>query len=551
MVSTNSHGRYRMNIFSRGFILASLVQSLAGLDSEEDRACRVFAERMVRRRTSGSEKTQCTDGVCLGLRWETSSRKSVTSSKESPDARSIYPVTCSEATYYNKKFHQSGQDAKTIQDADKRSIKTNYLTRQCEDLDRLTFRESLTRQRSRCVHGICQDIRWRDSKRVKVINSYKEGFPISCYEAAGMMIVHRRFHVRGLRNGVSSGKTQESIPQSVGGVELHYHPSLKDGRTRVSVKFTSQKESNSVPFSLLFDSGATKTFVRMRKKDDGNSTSFGYLDNGQGKPIHEVAWYGADFGNTKAVFVKEVQEKASVGENEFNLSLRLAEQCGDKYIDAGILGAGINSEFTRIFKSFAVVPPKVQFKRFEATGSAGTLYIGNHEWRQFCRGRNDPIYTQVRSDVSNIHWIIDGSVKIGDYETPAMNWIVDTGAQGLMVTEQVYMKLRDIIHGIGGYMPNATPGLYNEIENCVQLYSNFPTIEIQAGDRSNPYVLHLKPLDYLGSFNHENGMCLMMLDYSTMGRVPNTGILGTKFFERTTTIFDHMNRQMGFCFPAV
>jgi hypothetical protein len=511
---------------------------------EDDRACEAFQQLMIQSPVMLPRKTQCTDEVCTGLRWTDEKRLSITLSPAPRTARFVYPVTCAEARY---RVDNSGEtDPGIATESGINALKKDSASRkglldeQCANLQRLTMGQTFSGQRANCEKGICKGIQWRDHSKSRVI-AEGPGVALSCYEAAGMNLVYQKFHN-------TNQLRYEPVKQLTGGISLHYHPSLKDGRVRIPVKFKKQIEYNTYPLSMLLDSGSSQTFARVRTR--AQPQTFGYLDNGLAQPVHEVLRFGADFGDSKAVIDKEFREVAWFGDTEIPITLKLMAGCGDKYIDAGILGAGVHSEFAKFIQVYALVPPKKPFQRFKTSESAGTLFLGERDWSFICRDRSKPIYSGVRNDISNTHWIIDGSVKILGFESPDIFWIVDSGAQGLMLTKDVYMTLRDKIHELGGYMPNATPGIYNEIEKCLELYSKFPTIEIRAGTRNPSFVLDLQPLDYLGSFDYTTGMCIMMIDYSEMHRLPNTGILGTKFLERTTTVFDRKNSRVGFCAPT-
>ena len=409
------------------------------------------------------------------------------------------------------------------------SRRDSNLTRSCDELAYMSLGPSYVG--SRCTEGgVCSGVFWNDTSKKRVISNGPKQLEISCLEATGMMIVHKRFRQR--RNRITVGR-----------INLHDHRSWKDGRVRLSVRFTAQSGLNASPFSLLFDTGASQTVVRTRRGQQ--AASYGYLDNGRAKPTKEILRFGADFGDSKLEVVGELREKAMLGNFKMDIDLKLAKDCNDKYIEAGIWGAGITSEFAKNVGVFAVIPPTEKFERFKSRSSAGSLVVGDVTGVCSRRG-GDPVFTKVRVDLSTTHWIIDGSASVSGLEPSTMSWILDTGAQGLMFTREVYMKIVEQIHKVGGYMPNTTPGVYNEIEKCYELYSKFPVIRVQAGR----FQIELKPLDYLGSFNKETGMCLMMVDHSEMYRLPNTGILGTKFLERACSIFDFTNKRVGFCHPS-
>jgi hypothetical protein len=147
--------------------------------------------------------------------------------------------------------------------------------------------------------------------------------------------------------------------------------------------------------------------------------------------------------------------------------------------------------------------------------------------------------------VSSLHWAVAGSVGLTGGRMAPVDWIVDTGAEGLFVTAEV---LDDVVAGIvgaGAIVQAAEPRQYSRIFNCPSNFEDvFPTITIRVGADIDVTAF---PSDYIIVPDDAPGICFLKLGSNGVSGRGNVKLLGIQSLTKMVTVFDRRNDRLGFC----
>ena len=456
----------------------------------------------------------CRDGECAGIRWADKTRVSVVADRVPDNAREWYPVSCSEAKY------------------------------------------EVSKQR-RVPGGNVQSRRGHEQTRPTSKKAYDLGAP----DYAGLRAFRdgrgekdvAKVIVKDAGTQTDGDSTRSSSRSTVNEteVDLHYHRiEVGDSRPRLLVRFIRQASNNPEPFDLLLDSGSHVSYIRMRSLTC--PARAGYQDGGAAKPTQTALRFGEVTRQKQVRITQQVNEAAMIGSRfSFPLHLNVATTCEDKYVATGLLGAGRASHLAQAAGVFAYKPSGQKYDLAHNRRSAGTLILGRRDWNQYCQSGLRKIPNKLQ--LSPVHWIVSGSVTLStpymQYISPPVNWVVDTGAVQMLLTPSLYMQLVSFIVTAGGQMPNRSPSTMNVIHNCVQSMAYFPPFRVAVGYGADKFELDIPPSQYLGYVDHFSGNCYLKIEYSEVGGLPNTGIIGMIFLENVFTVFDRKNNHVGFCKP--
>jgi hypothetical protein len=226
----------------------------------------------------------------------------------------------------------------------------------------------------------------------------------------------------------------------------------------------------------------------------------------------------------------------------FPIHLFLAGEMDGLALGEGLLGAGPNSEFARFAGSFAYFP---QLASSET--EAGSVIIGAD--RQYLEATfcESPLrfYPNNIPSISNAHWIVTGSVRVGSGPARYTTFLIDTGAADIYVPRDAYDETVAAINALGGGVGPHVPGYYTLIPDCSRWHF-FPNITVQIGTLGQvPTLVTLRPQDYVRISAW--GRCHLLLDPVGMTILGGARLLGLGVLNKLVTVFDRTNDQVGFC----
>lgn len=421
----------------------------------------------------------------------------------------------------------------------------------CDFLARVRLGQAYVAGSSQCIDENCSGIFWRDVTKSSVVQRPgKTTLLISCADAffdslvLELNMLARHGGIGGTQRP-SSANPRQSKPEVV---KLHYHSELDDPRPRLMVSYTRNSNLNPAPFSMLLDTGASRSFILSGQLENGKE---GLLTGSAGESVEENLMFGDDYSALKIEIFEQVDETVNLGGSfSFTLRLSVARSCSDPYIGTGLFAAGSSSEFAKAAGVFAFQPPLRRYDPFNTQAKAGSLLIGQHDWSQYCKSRITRVKTVQHS--TSPHWIVPGYVSLpyrGSRKSVALDWIVDTGAASTYMTEEAYMVLVEGIARAGAQVMDLHPTVHNRVEKCVSRKAFFPNLRLSVGIAPGLYSLELPPDSYLAYFDTSDDSCYLTIDYSYLFGMPTTGLLGMDFIRKAFTYFDINNAELGFCQP--
>ncbi len=346
-------------------------------------------------------------------------------------------------------------------------------------------------------------------------------------EEAGRLVTYPVDHVG---TGHEEGDNRASF-----GIEIECHSSGKpeDNRPRIYAEFEGS-EFNRDRLSVLLDTGAHSSVMFKRP----STCQRGYVTGGRGKRVAGAIEFGVVDKSEEMRIVKQVPDVVNFGPGfRYPLELSVSESCSDPYLGAGLVGADRTSPFAKAAQVFS-------FRPSNNVARVGTVQIGERFWPDYCE--SELVKVGLHPILGQHHWVVEGSVGLNG-EMLGINWLIDTGATGLMVSQYILMRLVWSIQTVGGHMPRIQQAEPSLVYNCVSNWRKFPTVEVTLG--TNAFTVLLGPEHYLDHFDIPSGTCYLMIDSSTMTDLPNTGILGMLFIQHVFTVFDRRNDQAAFCAP--
>ena len=355
---------------------------------------------------------------------------------------------------------------------------------------------------------------------------------------------------------------------------LHYNPIIADSRPRVNVEFIGS--APGVGFSLMFDTGsdvshifqANVTAVSLADNmdsywplDDADSVAedvrpakwmegYNYVADLEVTDLGRTLHYGVDGAVRPVATAMRLREMANLfsGSTTFmhEIEIHLTTDIDNRATGIGLFGAGRTSHFAEAVGVFAFVGPLAAYTGWP-TVRAGSLVVGSVEGlERRCLNEAGGIrYVPTRPSVSSLHWAVAGSVGLTGGRMAPVDWIVDTGAEGLFVTAEV---LDDVVAGIvgaGAIVQAAEPRQYSRIFNCPSNFEDvFPTITIRVGADIDVTAF---PSDYIIVPDDAPGICFLKLGSNGVSGRGNVKLLGIQSLTKMVTVFDRRNDRLGFC----
>ena len=410
--------------------------------------------------------------------------------------------------------------------------------------------------------GFCANIFWSSQWKTDLvfvlpgIQIARAKLPISCSEAFVDVI---SFSMTEAPKRVKPHAPFRPSNAKVVDAPLHYHAEFRiDNRPRVKIEFLVQ--NRFVSYSLLLDTASNRAHMESVPCQRGScrkslnsrksvSIMKPYRDKGFSDVPNgaETLVYGASTLSALEQ-TKTVRELASIPGKplafSFALTLGLTGPADDPYMGVGLLGAARTSHFAIAAGVFAWVPASP----IKSAKDAGNHLIGDRDWTEVCPGGYSPIFLAVRSDVSPLHWVVAGSVRIGDAAPVHTDWVIDTGANGLTVPYEAYMRLKRALAERGAHLEQEAPGRRNRIIDCRNYKTRFPTVRLEAEDQIGYFSLSFTPDMYISQvFGNEHSCTLKFVHHGIDQNMPSAALLSAGFLERVTSIYDVKRERVGFC----
>ena len=420
----------------------------------------------------------------------------------------------------------------------------------CDFVARARLGHAYVTGSSQCTGENCSGIFWRDSTKSFVVQREgKTTLPISCADAFFDSVILEVYQLTRQGTGHTGRVTTRQPRESRRAkIHLHYHGQLDDPRPRLMVSFMRNPNLNPTPFSMFFDTGASRSFILSGMREDGKD---GLLTGSNGERVEENLLFGDDYSALQIEIREEIDETVNLGDSfSFPLRISVASTCSDPYIGTGLFAAGSSSGFAKAAGVFAYRPPPKRHDPYNNHESAGSLLIGQHKWSDYCRSKITRVKTVQHA--SSPHWIVPGYVSLphlGNRRSVPLDWIVDTGAASTYMTEEAYMVLVEAIAQAGAQVLDLYPTSHNRVANCISRKQYFPNLRLSVGLAPGLYSLELPPDSYLAYFETSDDSCYLTIDYTYMFGMPTTGLLGMDFLTQAFTYFDAENAEMGFCLP--
>ena len=389
----------------------------------------------------------------------------------------------------------------------------------------------------------------------------------------------------------------------IAAVDCHHHMYEQcDVRPWVHARFRAHDSDRL--FSLLFDTGSSKSFIRYQAEGSSGEPE----PENHGEPVSELVDRGfmgcVPAGRDEGLshVVAHLSEKLEEGEellfgtDTLQVSVPVNCQVNDvvelvdygrprepfhyhakflltsnrlsRFSAAGMISAAPNSDFAKSTGTFAFVASSRD--RF-ATGSTGELIMGVRkptELIHFCEddlglspsvSAWNPFVRVPRIRELDDHWAIRGELHVriplsADPWFPIhpVEWIVDTGAghdRGHYVTDDVYAEL---VAGIGMTGAEVDDYFYRwqtTIRKCTaERIARFPLLEISVGRSPDTQLtIAFGPDQYLERSSKHPNMCYLKVDRAGVNASPLVRLLGMGFLGQTVTVFDNKNDSVSFC----
>ena len=125
-----------------------------------------------------------------------------------------------------------------------------------------------------------------------------------------------------------------------------------------------------------------------------------------------------------------------------------------------------------------------------------------------------------------------------------MNWIVDTGAQGVFVSTEMKNAIRQAMLDSGAEIISELPGHLPKYRDCppAEVMPSF-TFYLGTGAKAVPVVLTAR--EYLRTMDDVPGVCFLEVSDSTASQ--SARLIGIRVLSKLLTVFDAENDRMGFC----
>ena len=371
----------------------------------------------------------------------------------------------------------------------------------------------------------------------------------------------------------TTGPAVSQVPSTY--LTLHYNPVVYDPRPRINVEFLGS--AAEIGYSLMFDTGsdvshifqANATAAELADQPD----SYWPLDDidHSGDTIRPAKWlegyhfvgdlevtdvartlrYGVDGAIRPIQTAMQLREMANLfsGSTSFihEIEIDLTTEVDNRATGIGLFGAGRTSHFAEAVRTFAYVGPAAAYTGMP-TEQGGTLVIGERNVRalqHFCLDSDRGFsFAPNKPFVSSIHWTIGGAVGLTGGAMTNVDWIIDTGAEGVFVTEEVYGQVVSGITSSGAVVEPITPRTYPRIFNCPANWEEaFPTITLRLGSLD----VTMTPADYVSGPQGPMNICLLRLGTAGVSGRANVRLIGIRTLTKLATIFDRENDRVGFC----
>jgi hypothetical protein len=308
-----------------------------------------------------------------------------------------------------------------------------------------------------------------------------------------------------------------------------------DSRPGMVVKLPDSQDKK-VAFRLMFDTGSGDSHMAL---DSDEFPGYIISDKRTVAFENERLCYGVLGSCFRTITsIGRVQESVLVDttkgfSNSFDAEFALTlEPDGDVFPD-GLLGAGLSSNFAKNHGKFAYVPK-----------GDGQLHIGVIDEvelaEKYCE---EPAFVDIplQTSVSRIHWLVAGH-NSAISESGHEGFIIDTGANGLMLSANVYDEIISVIKALGG---DITGSHFPKVRDCKR-YTEFPTINVRIpGVGHTSFEIAFSPTDYVKLYR--DGSCLLEISPAALTPSGDGKLLGMEFIRKTVIIFNQRERKISIC----
>lgn len=296
-------------------------------------------------------------------------------------------------------------------------------------------------------------------------------------------------------------------------------------------------------FVLMFDTGSDANLIQMDSEQH-----HGYpIDRAESfKKCADSLCYGVPgkclrviptVGNVKVpVRVSSAHPTVSL---EQDILFQVTPRPDPGPFPAGLLGASPTSAFANLLGYFTYIPSR---------GRAGSImWVGLHreEWRKLCGV--PPVTVELLNEYDYQYWLVSGTNSYNGIRTPEA-FVLDTGAQGLMLSKRVFAAVLERIQEVIGsdHSIDTTERFPILHAGCGQSVL-FPEISftvdgIEIADQLN---VKLGPEDYVK--NLPNGKCRLMITDESLTSNDQGKLLGIDWLNKFVVGFNAKEKKIDIC----
>jgi hypothetical protein len=341
-----------------------------------------------------------------------------------------------------------------------------------------------------------------------------------------------------------------------------------------------------IGFSLLFDTGSSDSFILEYRETPEEREAIGLsppaympidgIDHSI-EPVYRPAQRGEGYlnvgsikqtGDARNIYfgtandlrpvesngkIKEFTVLYSGGKSfGYEIEIELTERTTDPAVGIGLLGAGRMSHLAKSAGIFSFMGPPIAYTG-PATRSAGTIIIGERDeavLNSNCLEGQDLRFFATRTDISQVHWVVGGSVTMNDKSgreiaTTDTNWGLDTGAHAVFVTIEMKMAIKQAMLDNGAYLISDAPGTFPFYKECPSP-EVMPSFTFYLGTGTHAFPVVITANDYIRSYTGENlGYCT--LEVSDSAPSESIRLIGFQILSKLFTVFDAEHDRLGFC----
>lgn len=418
--------------------------------------------------------------------------------------------------------------------------------------------------------GVCRSMFWHDESKKGVCHTSKSlkkchiQYPVTCDDAR--IFVKHKNHLERKYEGGSSDIVDENAGIPYRSAQGNLKKQFSQGRTTswelshidsarlVLLELNTPKNDqrpgirlffpeSEQEFVLMFDTGSDASLIQM-----GSEGFHGYaIDQAASFNVRAGSFcYGVPgkclraiptVGNMKVpVRISSANPRVSF---EQEILFQVMARPDDGPFPVGLLGASPTSVLANLLGYFTYIPSR---------GRAGSIMWGGltrEQWEKVCEG--PPVTVELLDEFDYQYWLVSGTNSYNGIRTPEA-FVLDTGAQGVMLSKRVFGAVLERIQEIIGS------------DHSIDTTKRFPVLDAGCGesvlfpeisftvdgiDTLAQLTVKLGPDDYVR--NLPNGRCKLMITDESLASKDQGKLLGIHWLNKFVVGFNAKEKKMDIC----